>query len=284
MRKSFFSSWVISDFRAAIPGVIILLFSAFIAPPSHGGETAAIDRLARLNERIDSLEVEQQNRKRNNQPLDEFDARIAQLRDSVQALRLELQQKAVPQPRAEAENQSRPADGNPPARLQQTFFSRFDLDRLKSLGLLDRILIGAGAATLLFLAFLIISFVKNRSRRARRSSQPPSLTKIQLKPPLPDPAIPREPAAEAPAVPLDATIATVRERIDAEPPLEKREVAPAPPVSPTRSMPAISPEGAVPSERIIQAANDGVDIKEIARRFKIGVDQVSLIVKMAKKR
>ena len=35
--------------------------------------------------------------------------------------------------------------------------------------------------------------------------------------------------------------------------------------------------------QIIKAFNEGQDIKTISRRFQIGVDQVTLILKMAKK-
>ena len=86
--------------------------------------------------------------------------------------------------------------------------------------------------------------------------------------------------------PLDATVSDLRERLEKED-AELRTAANLEPLhraTPTRSQPALHPQPlANLNDQVLLANREGLDIKEISRRFHIGVDQAALILKMAKK-
>jgi hypothetical protein len=289
MRKSFFLKPTIFGSLVVAAGAISLLLSVAFAPSPRGEEPdARIERLRLLNERIDSLEVEQQIKKRSNQSISELDAKTALIRDTITALRLALQKNVRPAS-ASGKSSEQAAGALSLSKLSLSHLSLPTTMRLSGIGLFDRIFIGAGAIAVVFLTFLLFAFFKARVRRgARAAGHPEALTKTKIRTPRSAPDSGEESEAKEGYAPLDATVAKVRERLENEEKALPAAVAPEAPrrSSPTRSMPALKVQPQDPadlSDQVIRADCEGLDIKEISRRYQIGVDQVALILKMAKK-
>jgi hypothetical protein len=234
-----------------------LLVAAAPSPCSEKAGVAAV-RLCRIIAQIDSLEVEKQTAKRIGQSIVDLELITARLRDTVFLLREELQVRnpvSAPAPRK----------GLAPFKnyLPATF------------GLIDQIIIGAGAVTLLCTLIFLFFFLSAAARRRKVLAK----KRLQVKPfeARSDASRGAEAAARKA---YDAQIKNIAEQEA----LLDRQQSPAPPSGAPSPKP---PETAVPQNsldaQVIKAFGRGQDVKTISRRFHIGVDQVALILKMAKK-
>ncbi|MBN1130408.1 MAG: hypothetical protein JXA71_15555 [Chitinispirillaceae bacterium] len=240
----------------------IMLFSASAAAPGSLSTypSTTLQLLESIKAKIDSLEVEKQTEKRNGRSIVDLEQMTAILQDSVALLRQELlRQKQNPAPSL-------------PGKLD-AYIKYLP----SSLGIVDTIIIGIGAAAVLFAVIFLFFLTSAASRRRKkaaaiRPSVPRPVTEPAATPFLMDSSVQRAYAAQTAKVP--------------EPPLQRdkpldRPRSPGPVYAP----PAAPTTGQGPlNDLVVQAVNDGLDIKAISRRFKIGVDQVALILKMAKRK
>lgn len=246
-------------------GVLFVLHCYSLTPADTAG-SSSVDQLRQWNEKIDSLEVEKQAKKRNGLPLAELETETARLRDSIKSIRTELGPETVPHSTAVPQEIK-----SIPEYLKKLASSTENK-------MVDRILLFAGAIAIitgLFFLFLLLAL------KSRRKKQPRNQTKkiaaryeeVQRK------------VAAAQSVYPDSFSNTPSESAalaSAIPPVSPPPLAS--PVSPTRRMPV----GALPSDHdleglVLKAGSEGMDAKEISRRYHISVDQVVLMLKMAKK-
>jgi hypothetical protein len=244
MRKPFFSYRSI----AACSESVLLLLAAALSLPGQESAVCA-ERLRVMGEKIDSIEVEKQKKKRAGQSIGELEAEVSLLRDSVKALRTEIQKE--------------PAAARAPAK---SFPGKALL--LSRICLFDWLLIGAGGAAAAFAAVLLFLFFRALSR-PRTGNVPhrrePAPTRVQS-------AAQKAYAAQSGAVGNGEP---------AGPKPEPQPPAAPPPVPPLATAVSGSPKNLV--DLVVKADREGIDIREISRRYHISADEVALILKMAKK-
>jgi hypothetical protein len=256
--------------RAAFAAGVFSILLCYILIPAETPGPAPVDRLHRLSEKIDSIEVEKQVQKRNGLPLSELDTKTANLRDSIQAIRLELGQRSAPQTVLVS-------------RQKELFRERLKkfLSGPKN-KVFDRILLYAGVIATLTGCFFIFLLLALKSRR-RNKTGPQNQTKRMS-------AIYEE-------VQRKITAAQQIAYPDSFTPSALEPAAPASAIPP--SVPPLAPEAASGTQErlpasthhsdsdlknlVLNAGKKGLDAKEISRRYQIGIDQVALILKMAKK-
>jgi hypothetical protein len=252
MRKSL-------SFNQIACGMMLCLLVA--AAPSPGGEEAGsvAVRLSGIMAQIDSLEVEKQTAKRSGRSIVDLELTTARLRDTVFLLREQLQARKP---------DSAPAPQKGLAPFKKYFPATF--------GLIDKIIIGAGAATLLFALLFLFFFLSAAARRRKViAKKRPPIKAFETR------SNESRGAENAARKAYDAQIKTIAEQVA----LLDKPQPPAPQPAAASQKPR---ETAVPQEslnaRVIAAFSEGQDAKTISQRFHIGVDQVALILKMAKKR
>ena len=234
-------------------------------PPSAVGQGPVdiVERLRLLNERIDSLEVEKQKQKRLGQPIVELDTKTALLKDSIGELRIHLQKDISPNGRSSEQG------GNKNVGL-------------KSIAFFDGILIAAGGVTVLFLIILLAVIYRAKVRRRIATVQKrPAIIKVK--------PLPKGRGPGATAAPM-AVSANERRSSDSNPlspeTVEKSgDDAESQPLG--SSMPPLKDSLEQSKNRndlVIQAEREGLSIKEISLKFHLSVDQVALILTMAKKK
>jgi hypothetical protein len=237
-----------------------LVCGLFAATPSPCGEDSgdAAVRLNRIMTVIDSLEVEKQTAKRSGRSIAELEQFTARLRDTASLLRNELQ--------------ARKPDAGPPTRIGRVP----DQKPLSStLGLIDRVVIGAGAATLVFALVFLVFFLSASAKRRKTSAQ--------KRPPI-KPFEPRRDASRGEdSAARRAYEAQIKAIAEQEALLDKSKSPPSQSATPSPKPREVPVPQSSPDAQIIKAFNEGQDIKTISQRFHIGVDQVALILKMAKK-
>jgi hypothetical protein len=146
---------------------------------------------------------------------------------------------------------------------------------------LDRILLAAGGITIIigiFFLFILLSLKMRRkkktpahgeTKRVAGRYQDAQRNVVPAQNAYPD-SFTNAKAPPVAAVPVK-TPATFSDK-------------PIPPASPASETPhPIAASGVNLKDLVIKAQNDGMKAKDISRRFHIGIDQVALILKMAKK-
>jgi hypothetical protein len=251
MRKSL-------SFNQIAYGMVLCLLVA--APPSSGGEEAGsvAIRLSGIMAQIDSLEVEKQTAKRSGRSIVDLELITTRLRDTVFLLREQLK---VRNP------DTVPAPQNGLALLKKNLPTTF--------GMIDKIIIGAGAATLL-LALIFLFFLLSAAARRQKAN-------AKKRPPIKTFETRTDATRGADSAARRAYDAQIKVIAEQEALLDRSQ----PPAHQPAAPPPIPRETAVPQNtldvRVLKAFSEGQDVKTISQRFHIGVDQVALILKMAKK-
>ena len=246
------------SFNQIAYGMLFCLLA--VAAPSPCGEKAgsATVRLGRIMAQIDSLEVEKQTAKRSGRSIVDLELITARLRDTVFLLREELQAR-------------KPDSGSAPRKGIAPFKKYLPT----TLGVFDKIIIGAGAATLLFaLIFLFFLLSAAAKRRKVIAKKRPPVKAFEARNNA------SRGAETAARKAYDAQIKAIAEQ-DA---LLEIQKSPAPqPAAPSSKPRETTVLQTNLDAQVIKAFDDGQDVKTISQRFHIGVDQVALILKMAKK-
>jgi hypothetical protein len=207
---------------------------------------------------IDSLEVEKQTAKRSGRSIDELEQITARLRDTVSLLREDLQERKTD-------------TGLTPRKARASFQKHLPFTR----GLIDTITIGAGAATLFFALIFLFFFLSASARRRK--------TDAKKRPPIKAFETRNDASRGADNAARRAYEAQIKAIAEQEALLDRPQ---SPPPQSTLASPKPR-EIPVPQNnldaQVIKAANEGQDVKTISQRFHIGVDQVALILKMARK-
>lgn len=250
-------------FPAASAIGVLLCFSWC---PAETTGFVSVERLHQLGEKIDSIEVEKQAKKRTGLPLEELEAKTDVFRDSIKTLRQELGQAAPPVAAASPVRKK-----SIPNNLKQL------LSGLKN-QLYDRILIAAGILTIIIGLFFLFVALALKSRRKKQSAAQNQTNKAAAQ--YED--VRRKVAAAQNAYPDSFTNTTFESAAlaSAIPPSSQAVPTAAPATQPR--LPAQSSEGDL-KELVLKAGNEGLDAKEISRRFHISIDLVTLMLKMAKK-
>lgn len=253
-------------------GVIGVLLCYSLPPAETTGEakgSVSVERLRHLGDKIDSLEVEKQVKKRNGLPLAELEAKTADFRDSMRTIRLELGQGPAPLA-AVAPEKKEP--------LQHYLIKFLPGPKNK---LYDRILLVAGAITIftgLFFLFILLA-LKSRRKKQTASQNQTKRVAAQYE------EVQRKVAASQSAYPDSFT------NTPSESAALASAIPPSAPLFPAATAPATQPripavtrssEGDL-KNLVLEASNQGLDAKEISKRYHVSIDQVALILKMAKK-
>lgn len=264
---------------------IFLLFMMLLhgsISSSLGNDPNPMQKRLELSQKLDSLEVEKQSLKRQGESIAELEQATRILRDSLLTLR-----------HTPARNTRTPSAPDPLAfRPRST---------------LDWIITGTGLVAAISVVILIIGMLRTRREKRRRMTYTYTrrlkpLTK-QLKtkdtkaaeeeaqkpfiPPTSDQfskRIEQERVSPPPQADTDRDRAetsddgliTLRQRLLMDtPPQEKRSARPVIPEAPPQTSPMSF------NDLVIKAANEGLSIQEISRRYQISIDQVTLILKIA---
>lgn len=247
---------------------------------SQSDMSAAIEKRLEISGRLDSLELEKQKMKRTGESIKVLDELSAALRDSIEMLRENMP--IISESDIETEGDVLPRG-----------FSFF-----KPKSLFDWLIIGAGGAALLsgiILIFGIFSSLKKNNKQPIPNttlSQKLAHNKNGL---LDIPITKDKPVNLPKEIPKQDVegINRLREKIQSDKPIasvspfdRNREISPAMPpsantshVNPSKT--ALSNTGRDIKSEILQAARNGMSETEIARQFKVSVDQVSLVLKMS---
>ena len=234
----------------------------FFSTAQDSSEISIVETKRKLSERLDSLDLEKQMKKRHGISIRDIEIRQAKLIDSIQVVRQAIQTKA-PEP-------LRPLS----AKAKLLFF--------KPASLFDWIILIVGAIAAISGILLIYGIFKSLTRR-----QTPSGNK-KSKPgkPAPIPKQPLESNARLTQTEQSGTelLANLRQRMDAGQIVSKADAKPTVfPEDLHKSNETANPKDQSENleSRIMQAAQDGLDIQEISRRFQVSADHVSLILKIS---
>ncbi|MFP4680584.1 MAG: hypothetical protein ACLFQB_08925 [Chitinispirillaceae bacterium] len=265
--------------RPKLP-LIALFFAVFL----HGGAISLFgqsgslyEKRLELGQKLDSLEVEKQELKRQGRAIATLERATDSLRDSLSALR------RVPASETKTASKSSPLSLRP----RNTF---------------DRIIIGIGLIAALSGIILIIGILRNRREKRKRmtytysrkletvnkpsakASSSPTEDEAQ-KPIMPPSNLHQSPEPSPTARKADSEvqhseedlISTLRDRLSQEE--SKEKTGSEPPVV------AHTPQESSMSfnDLVVKSAQEGLSVQDISRRYQLSIDQVTLILKMAKK-
>ncbi len=219
-------------------GVLTALLVCLLSPQNLSAD-ARVEQLDALGEKIDSLEIEKQRQRRTGRSLADLEEITQAARDTITALRADLQRNP-------------PAIKTAPETAAKKFYA--GLKFIRSADLFDRILIGAGCIAVLSGIILLIVFLKSI---ASPKPKPPAVRYEAKK------AISEYGKAGRP----------VPELISPDPLITPSVATTSPVSSPTRPQ-AVS-AGDV-TARIIAEARAGIDVKEIARKHHISAISTAL--------
>ena len=225
-----------------------------------------------LTRKLDSLDLEKQVLKRSGQSISDIELQQTELLDSLKLIREKIQSSYL--------SQSRPYKAT----------SKVSIPRPQSL--FDWIIVAVGATAVLSGLILIIGLLKTFSSKPRRrrtnslkKKATQTYTQMQHSEPLQKPVLP---PPEHPVFPdtLPDPITRLRMRIIEESKTEEAmEQTPVHNVhSPVAHSTTLENDQEKDiSNKILNASNSGLDVLEISRRFHMSTDQVSLILKVARK-
>jgi len=258
--------------RQATAIVVLTLFSTG-AWCTETQQADIVKMKGSLQQRLDSIDVEKQVRKRKGIGLEDLEKAASAIQDSIAALRVNIENRGETppsiRPRQAIENTGLAA------RLVQKYAPRNVFDWVVLI--VGAIAIMAGLILCIGIFFMIFRKVKRKrmiGEPVKQDGRPVALTNT----PIGDASALAALKSEI----TERTIDSLRKRIGDE----KAE-----PHSPAVGFPAPAHPDATPGpteqsdlkKNIVEAARQGASIAEISRRFHISTDQVSLIVRVAQK-
>lgn len=259
--------------------VIILgtVFSFGILTGNADQDENALSRKKILSARLDSIEMEKQTRKRKGEPLGDLEEECGRIHDSIAALRVEILETD------ESILQRRKAAG------KESFIAPFLKPFFKPAHVFDWIIIVVGFIALLSGIVLIIGLITTVFRRSKRKLKPsvrPQPKKFHSeKLPQGSPKVPPSDSYIT-ADKDDRGIDTLRRRMQKDIEDIQRFNTDDSPFATRDDEHEAQTEREnkdTVREQIIRAAREGLDVQEISRRYHISSDQVSLILRVAKK-
>jgi hypothetical protein len=244
-------------------------------PAQTAAESPMAKRL-RFSAMLDSIELQKQALKRKGESLDELEKLTAAIRDSITALKKDLESN---EPAAENGNAASIAgQGKSVKKIRGPLAAGRTLDWL--------ILIIAGVAALsgVVLVIGLIQTWRHRSSSGRKNAD--TYTTGAYSRPQPKPEMPRAQDARSDAAPqsaafnVDSRIEALRKKIRTQNEAESSEEPPAriPPAAPAAKA------GDAPADdlkqKIIDGARQGMSVAELVRTYHVSADQVALILRV----
>ncbi len=266
-----------------VPLIIAAILINTLCIYAQNDLTDPIEKRLEISGRLDSLELEKQKLKRSGKSIKELDKLSALLRDSIELLREDM-------PILTEDDAKKSATVS---KMGSSFF--------KSKSLFDWLIIGAGAAALLSGIVLILGLLSSLKKNKKRSSPDKTLSQkmsANRNGLLDIPITKGKPVnlpKEAPKQDMES-INKLREKIQSAQPASSaspfdRQINTTPTMPPSATnapaptpRPNVNQTSSQPRDiktEIINAASRGMSEAEIAKLFKISVDQVSLVLKMS---
>jgi hypothetical protein len=245
--------------------VLLLLFSIVFSQTATN--PPEMKRL--LTQRLDSIEVEKQIKKRSGQPLEDLEEKTASLRDSLASIKSHL-----------VDPSYHPA---PPTPHRFGSLKSMLPDNFQPKNIFDWIIVIIGAIAIISGFILMIGVF--RSSSAKKQQVRPTIRETRSAPVPPAPAFPGPiERASVKGPDLNDPLSRLRQKISEDTKNNQEDLSIPQNIPPVKA--AVrndqTPEGATINEQVINAARQGLDIQEISRRFHLGTDQVALILKVAK--
>jgi hypothetical protein len=278
---------LLSAFRRVRLAVQCSLLAAIIVgffPLCVHAENTVTSRKHALSEKLDSVDLEKQLRKRRGESLEDLEKTAESLKDSIAIVKQQLPGIST---EAQDSNGKNAGVGERAAgwvRPFQKFLPRTFIDWMVDIIGLIAIISGV---VLIIGIFGLLS--KKFNKKKKEAPLPRPLHEI----------FPRSYAADAydriPKVPSgpteekDETITSLRKRMEEAPEKAKRDEGvppalddPADGVPGKARAPAADEDTRTLKAQVIRAAQQGLDVSEISRRFHLSSDQVSLILRIAR--
>jgi hypothetical protein len=230
-----------------------------------------------LTEKLDSLELEKQIRKRSGQPLEDLDKIAEQVKDSLVVSRRQIASGE------ESRQLSVEAAPDTVALSPQQAWRRF-----VPKSMFDWIVVAVGVVAVISGLVLVVDLMGLFFRRARKKkkSAPPLHEMFTAIAPLQS-AVPKVPTGATDS--RDDGLEQIRRRIRKS----QNSIETGGAVGPAKEQIDANRGGtgfaadtgddpAETKNRVIAAAREGLDVQEISRRFHLSVDQVSLILRISR--
>jgi hypothetical protein len=244
-----------------------------------GAQNDAAARKRLLTEKLDSIDVEKQLRKRRGESLEDLEKAAEVLKDSVAVLKLLVPQGSQVSGAMTDSSPAGTVSGEKTPQWIQLFY------KFLPKTFFDWMVDIVGFIAIVSGIVLIIGIFGLLSKGLKKKKKAPPLPKTLHE------IFPRSYAADAydriPKVPAGSTeennetIASLRKRIEDAPEKEPQDDG----VLATVDDAADAKSAKEPLElkkQVIQAAQDGLDVSEISRRFHLSSDEVSLILRVAR--
>lgn len=252
-----------------VPAFFLGILIFFCMPYGHGTNSteSLVSGINNLNEKIDSLNLEKQIFKRNGKSISEHESAIARLRDSLHQIQNQIQKAVIKAPVTNKKPKM-------PSLLPQNYF--------------DWIIVITGIMAIISGFVLILGIIKNiqnkPSRNYSKKPQPVILPKVPYsnrETPTQQPLPPETPLSQEKAFPFNKPPELKKTTFENSDGFIQPLQAKTRPSAPKWEKPSLnSPEI---EKLVLQAYNDGMSISEISRKFQLGSDYVSLLLKVAKK-
>ncbi len=246
-----------------------------------GAQQGAVQKLRIFAERLDSLELEKQMRKRQGKSLEDLERAADLIKDSIVGERRQIssgeENSALP---AEAGDTEKSRSATSPTAVA-------GLQRWLPKNVFDWIVVAVGGVAIISGAVLVIGLLGLVSRRLRKKKSAAPLHEMF-------PRASRPPnLVDSPKVQVDSAdsgedrVELIRQRIQTS---EQSSVdGPGGPAIPldlgNTGEGTASERSADPAQirnKVIAASLEGLDVLEISRRFHLSADQVSLILRIAR--
>jgi hypothetical protein len=264
---------------------ILLLSISSLGVCCFAADQSYVQKRQLLTEKLDSLELEKQIRKRSGQPLEDLDKAAEQVKDSLVASRRQIA--------SGEESGQQTVEAAPDTLLSspQPAWRRFVPKNM-----FDWIVVAVGIVAIISGVVLVVGLVGLFLRRARKKKKPAPPLHEMFAAGAGSPsqsAIPKVPTGTTES--KDDGLDQIRQRIRKSQNstatgggLSGRENSLPAPELPDANRGGASfadDTGHDPAEtknRVIAAAREGLDVQEISRRFHLSVDQVSLILRISR--
>lgn len=272
-------------------GIAFLVMLGILSCPVRADKDVVREKQV-LTERLDSLELEKQMRKRKGLPLEDLEKASERLKDSIVAARRQLSSgEEGTQQAGDSAQAAKSADTQSASAAQ-------DWRRLLPRNMFDWIVVAVGGVAIISGIILVVGLIGLASRGVRKKKKSvaplhekfPHTASVDLL--RTNPKVP-----PAPAESEDDRVTSIRQRMDGS--VERqpedddvRETEPgltARPSQPRERKSADTPlsgdAGPDPAETrklVVAASQQGLDVQEISRRFHLSADQVSLILRIAR--
>lgn len=269
------------NLRYPVLVVIVLgtVFSVGLLTGYADEDENVLSRKKVLSARLDSIEMEKQMRKRKGEPLGDLEEECGRIHDSIAALRAKILETD------ESILQRRKATG------KESIIAPFLKSFFKPAHAFDWIIIVVGVIALVSGIVLIIGLITTVFKRSKRKPKPKPPLHSSLKKSYTEkiaqgsPKIPPSESYVA-ADKDDRSIDALRRRMQKDiEDIQRFNTADSPFTAQDdgHEAPAEQENRDTIREQIVRAAQEGLDVQEISRRYHVSVDQVSLILRVAKK-